>query len=173
MKEKIISPKSTSQFSNLIYTPDLTLATVNDVTYLEDQDLMTTPSNYDEWRLLDEIVIIGNGHPVIFTASGISDITSMSLNSGELIATQYSAQLYDNTTDTEIFGWPINCFYLVSVGGIIYTMQASQPFFRTIQVLIKDHEYSWSISIQKNRTGTSTIIAFSYNRILTAQEIKR
>ena len=45
MVEKIIQPKSTSaDYPNLIYTPDLVEATVNDLTYLYDDTEVYTPS---------------------------------------------------------------------------------------------------------------------------------
>jgi len=172
MTEKIISPKSTSQFSNLIYTPDLTLATVNDVSFLENTDEIETPTNYDEYLLLDEIILIGRGYPVIFTASDLF-FPSWTLNSGEQVAIQYWIKLYNNTLPLLVISYGINCFYLISYSGIPFTFQAYQPSFRLIQTLTNNHEYSWSIGFEKFRTGTSTISASSSQRILTSQEIKR
>jgi hypothetical protein len=172
MTTKIISPKSTPQYPNLIFTPDLTLATVNDVTILEDTNSVNTPTNYDEYLLLDEIIIIGNDYPVIFTASDIFD-QSWTLNSNEQVAIGYLLKLYDNTAPGLVISYSINYFYLISYSGIPITYRADMPSFRIIQILTNNHEYSWSISFQKFRTGTSTISGTSSNRILIAQEVKR
>jgi hypothetical protein len=47
MTEKIIQPKLNSLIPNLLYTPDLTLASVNDLTYLYSSEDKNTPANYD------------------------------------------------------------------------------------------------------------------------------
>lgn len=46
MTEKIISSKSTPQYPNLIYTPDLVEGTATDLTYLKDDSVVTTPISY-------------------------------------------------------------------------------------------------------------------------------
>jgi len=46
MTEKTIQPKSSSGFPNLIFTPDLTLATVNDLTYLYASNHINTSADY-------------------------------------------------------------------------------------------------------------------------------
>ena len=46
MTEKIIVAKTTSQYPNLIFTPDLTLATVNDITILNNTSEVNTPAGY-------------------------------------------------------------------------------------------------------------------------------
>lgn len=47
MTEKIIQKKSTSQYPNLIYSPDLALATINDLTVLHDGSDIALPTNFD------------------------------------------------------------------------------------------------------------------------------
>ena len=47
MTEKIIQPKTTSDFPNLMSTPDLVPAAVNDVTFLYDESNVNTPADYD------------------------------------------------------------------------------------------------------------------------------
>ena len=46
MTEKVIQPKTNPGFANLVYTPDLVPATVNNLTYLKDDSEVTTPSTY-------------------------------------------------------------------------------------------------------------------------------
>ena len=46
MTERIISPKSTPQYPNLIYTPDMVEGTTTDLTYLKDDSVVTTPISY-------------------------------------------------------------------------------------------------------------------------------
>jgi len=171
MTEKIISPKSTSQFSNLIYTPDLTLATVNDITYVQTISDLNTPVNYDEYGLLEDIIIIGKGHPVILTASDIFSC-SVSLNTGEEVWLTYYISLYDDTASTLIDEFIIYPVYYKLI-GVVITPWGFLPFIREINVLIDGHQYTWSISWLKHRTGTSTIGGISHIRILTVQEIKR
>jgi len=85
MIEKIISPKSTSRFSNLICTPDLTLATVNDLTYLQSLTNKDTPADYD-------IAAVGT-----ITMSGVA-----TLNETFIVSTQTFTWKNTRTTTGEV-----------------------------------------------------------------------
>jgi hypothetical protein len=172
MTEKIISPKSTPQYPNLIYTPDLTLTTVNDMTDLQSFGEKNTPASYGVLELLEELIIVGRGYPVIFTATDTFDY-SFSLNSNDEVAIQYFVQLYDNTASLTKFydgQWAID---VVNISGALRTVWAFLPSMRIVWTLITDHEYAWKMSWMRQRTGTSTIAGTSFRRILIAQEIKR
>jgi len=134
MTEKIISPKSTSQFSNLIYTPDLTLATVNDITILNNTSEVNTPAGYmvqakgtitmagiaiaNETFIICGLIFtwkaVRNGSGEVTIGASSSEAVTNIVTALTADASTYITAI-DGTSDTvvvtsKIWGWRGNCY---------------------------------------------------------------